>query len=426
MHTTITREHVTSVSIDADSVTARAEYADENFCLDAQSEISLRWGYEVDYKAERESSAKNAVASVIEKLQAIVDARFPADEAAAAGTKFERVPVGEKVEASTAMADLAAEDPSPTPFPLIAVIEGFPENHGDKKLPYLSITILKVDLHSNISYLDTITIDERQAVSLDGSIYKLHCKPFSEACSDLVAQWLRRDASVGKGQTGKIAKVYVDTGWLTEESRRFARILSKSWGFNVTTGKLRDFPTAPGDGREWDERSDIRAGDLPAGWAFPLPIATPDFDMELDRLVGRRLRIRRSVTEGVPGWHIGREFISLQTALKSTLRELDREVMSTIGRQSEGDEEKMWSNCIKPVYQRLFGDMGVSVPERLKFPALEDKIRKLVDGRLSFTRQLRGEPGWMIGGELLTLETALNSSDRSFTSRLHGIIAART
>lgn len=204
MHTMITREHVTSVSVDDDSVTARAEYATESFCLDANSEVSLRWGADVDYKSERESAARNAVAGVIEKLQAIVDARFPI-ETASADPKFDRVPVGEKIEA------------------------------GD--------------------------------------------------CEDMVTS------------------------------------------------------------------------------AAEAPL--------------------------------------------------------------ESEAEQSWRTVYEPIYQKLFGDMQISIPTRLEMPALEEKMREIVDGRTSLTRNFDGAPGWIIGGVPIKLEGVLQRSDRAFESLVRGIVMTR-
>jgi hypothetical protein len=70
--------------------------------------------------------------------------------------------------------------------------------------------------------------------------------------------------------------------------------------------------------------------------------------------------------------------------------------------------------------------MDVSVPARLEIDALEATIRKRVDGRATWTRQLGAEAGWHIGGEFLSLEKALQLSARAFESRVNGIICALT
>lgn len=179
----------------------------------------------------------------------------------------------------------------------------------------------------------------------------------------------------------------------------------------------------------WTERTDIRVEDLPRGKAIVFPYCRLDtLEDDIQRLVGQRLPIARYVEIAGPGvgWKIGHECLPLGKAIGFTSYELDRHLMGMIGKQSEGDPDKLWDMRIAPVYQRFFADMKVSIPVHMHIQALEDKIRKIVDGRTTWTRQLRGEAGWHIAGEFISLESVLNSSDRSFTSRLHGIVAART
>lgn len=145
--------------------------------------------------------------------------------------------------------------------------------------------------------------------------------------------------------------------------------------------------------------------------------------------MGERLPVTRyvAIASSVSvGWKIGNDCLPIEKAIGLTTYELDRHLKGMIGRQDEGDPEELWAIRIKPVYQRFFEAMNVSVPVHLHIQALEDKIRKIVDGRTTWTRQLRGEAGWHIGGEFLSLEKALQLSERSLESCIHGIVAART
>lgn len=177
----------------------------------------------------------------------------------------------------------------------------------------------------------------------------------------------------------------------------------------------------------WTERTEIRAEDLPKGIVF-LCGRLDTLESDIRRLVGQRLPIIRYVEiagTGV-GWKIGHECLPIENAIGLTTYELDRHIKGMIGRQDEGDPDQIWANRINPVYQRYFGAMGVSIPDRLKIDYLEAKIRKLVDGRTTWTRQLRCEPGWHIGGEFLSLEKSLQLSERAFENRIRGIVCART
>lgn len=91
----------------------------------------------------------------------------------------------------------------------------------------------------------------------------------------------------------------------------------------------------------------------------------------------------------------------------------------------ENEAGQAWRAAYEPVYQKLFHDMRVSVPARLTMPALEDKIREIVDGRTSLARNLEGAPGWIIGGVPITLEGVLQRSDRAFESLVRGVVMTR-
>jgi hypothetical protein len=92
---------------------------------------------------------------------------------------------------------------------------------------------------------------------------------------------------------------------------------------------------------------------------------------------------------------------------------------------TEGNPSQLWASRIHSTYQRLFGEMRVSIPEHLRIEAIETRLRKLVDGRASLERQLKGEPGWKIRGQFLALETALHASEHGLDTRVYGILAAR-
>lgn len=85
---------------------------------------------------------------------------------------------------------------------------------------------------------------------------------------------------------------------------------------------------------------------------------------------------------------------------------------------TESEAQQAWRAAYEPVYERLFGDMGVSVPAHLRIEDIESRLRARVDGQTSLTRQLHGEPGWLVGGQLLPLESLLHLSEHALHTRI--------
>lgn len=351
MHTRITEAHIRSVAVMDSYVTASARYTVDYLELDAECSIDMRPdgmddGTPEISDAEIEVATRQAISGVIGKLQSVVTGRFARSEIRfedSAAAKARSAAVGEKA-AARPLAACEAVTPKLPPVDLHAVIEAFAHNHETGAGSHLSIQLLRVEPDGKFSYVDTIIINERKAVAIDGSIYTLHCEPFSEACAEIAAQWLRRDTDLGKGQRGKISIVHVDIGWCRLEAQRFAKILRNDWGFMITTKTVKDLPRAT-----------------------PAPVAE----------------------------------------------------------MTESEAEQSWRDACQPVYQKLFHDMGVSVPARLSMPHLEATIREIVDGRTSLIRNLEGVPGWIIGGVTITLEGVLQRSDRAFESLVRGVVMTR-
>lgn len=104
MHIQITEHHVRSVSVMDSLVIANARYAVDHLELDAEQTVDMQSDEAADEplpitdaEIEIEIATREAIAGVIGKLQAVVDGRF-GTEAESPDPKFDRVPVGEKIE----------------------------------------------------------------------------------------------------------------------------------------------------------------------------------------------------------------------------------------------------------------------------------------------------------------------------------------
>ena len=109
MHTTITEAHIRSVSIMDSLVIANARYAVDHLELDAEHTVDMQSDEAAEEPlpitdAEIKIATRAAISGVIGKLQAVVDGRF-GTEAESSDPRFERLPVGEKIEVAREVQD---------------------------------------------------------------------------------------------------------------------------------------------------------------------------------------------------------------------------------------------------------------------------------------------------------------------------------